>query len=96
MPEQRVITFRPQTILRIVGILLALAAALWVVYTARQVLTWVFVSLFLALALNPAVERLQRPGGIGRRVSSTTRTSTPAGRPTEPRLRRPSIGLLVI
>ncbi|MEA2457426.1 MAG: hypothetical protein QOC95_398 [Thermoleophilaceae bacterium] len=70
MPEERVVTFRPQTIVRVAGILLGLALALWIVYVARQVLTWVFVSLFLALALNPAVEWLQRPGGIGRRGTS--------------------------
>ena len=67
MSEERVVTFRLQTILRIAGLLLALAAALWVLYVARQVLTWVFVSLFLALALNPAVEWLQRPGRLHRR-----------------------------
>ena len=67
MPEERVVSFRTQSILRIVGLLLALGTVLWVIYVARQVLSWVFVSLFLALALNPAVEKLQRPEGFGRR-----------------------------
>jgi predicted PurR-regulated permease PerM len=67
MPEERVVSFRTQSILRVVGLLLALGAVLWILYVSRQVLSWVFVSLFLALALNPAVEKLQRPGGIGKR-----------------------------
>jgi predicted PurR-regulated permease PerM len=67
MPEERLVSFRTQSILRVVGLLLALGAVLWILYVSRQVLSWVFVSLFLALALNPAVERLQRPGGFGRR-----------------------------
>jgi predicted PurR-regulated permease PerM len=67
MPEERVVSFRTQSILRLVGLLLALGTVLWILYVSRQVLSWVFVSLFLALALNPAVERLQRPGGFGRR-----------------------------
>jgi predicted PurR-regulated permease PerM len=67
MPEQRLVSFQSRSVLRVVGMLLALATALWVLYTARQVLTWVLVSIFLALALNPAVERLQQPAGFGKR-----------------------------
>jgi predicted PurR-regulated permease PerM len=67
MPEERVVSFRTQSILRVVGLLLALGTVLWILYVSRQVLSWVFVSVFLALALNPAVEKLQRPGGLGRR-----------------------------
>src|SRR3954471_21125400 len=67
MPDERLVSFRTQSILRIVGLLLALGAVLWIMYVSRQVLTWVFVSLFLALALNPAVEKLQRPEGFGKR-----------------------------
>src|SRR3954462_13985820 len=67
MADERLVSFRTQSIVRVVGLLLALGAVLWIMYVSRQVLSWVFVSLFLALALNPAVERLQRPGGIGKR-----------------------------
>jgi predicted PurR-regulated permease PerM len=66
MAEERVVTFRPRTLLRIAGIWLGVAAVLWVAYTARQALTWVMVSVFLALAMNPAVEWLHRRG-VGRR-----------------------------
>jgi predicted PurR-regulated permease PerM len=70
MPEERLVSFRTQSILRLVALLLALGAVLWILYVSRQVLSWVFVSLFLALALNPAVEKLQRPGGMGKRGMS--------------------------
>ena len=43
-------------------ILIGIAAALWVVWVSRHVITWMLVSLFLALAINPAVEALQRRG----------------------------------
>jgi predicted PurR-regulated permease PerM len=67
MPEERLVSFRTQSILRLVALLLVLGAVLWILYVSRQVLSWVFVSIFLALALNPAVEKLQRPGGFGKR-----------------------------
>jgi predicted PurR-regulated permease PerM len=67
VPEERLVSFRTQSILRVVALLLALGAVLWILYVSRQVLSWIFVSLFLALALNPAVERLQRHRRIGRR-----------------------------
>jgi predicted PurR-regulated permease PerM len=59
---QRIVSFRPRTVLTVAGLLLALAVALWVVWVSRQVLIWALVSLFLALALNPAVDGLQRRG----------------------------------
>ena len=63
-------TFRPRAVLSVLGLSLGVALALWVVYVARQVLTWVLVSAFLALALNPAVEWLQRRRGIRRRAAA--------------------------
>jgi predicted PurR-regulated permease PerM len=62
MDGERVVTFRPRTVLSVAGMLLALAIALWIVWVARRVLVWTLVSLFLALALNPAVDALQRRG----------------------------------
>ena len=61
VPE-RVVRFRARTVLVILGIVLAVAALLEVVWIARQVLSWFFVALFLALALNPIVEWLQKRG----------------------------------
>jgi predicted PurR-regulated permease PerM len=57
---ERIVTFPARTIFMVVGIVIAVAAVLEVIWIARHVLSWVFISLFLALALNPAVEWLQR------------------------------------
>ena len=73
VPEERVVTFRPRTILGVIGIVLAVAAVLVLVWIARQVLTWIVVALFLALALNPAVEFFQRRG-VARRGLATALT----------------------
>src|SRR4051795_8954538 len=69
-PPQRLVSFNPRNVVTVALILVGLALALWVLYTARHVLTWVFVALFLALALNPAVEALQRRTPISRRGSA--------------------------
>jgi predicted PurR-regulated permease PerM len=61
----RVVHFRPRTVFAVLGILLAVAIVLYVVYVARHVLSWLLIALFLTLALNPAVEALQRRG-LGR------------------------------
>jgi predicted PurR-regulated permease PerM len=58
----RVVHFRPRTILGVSGVLLVVVLVLWTIWIARHVLVWVLVSLFLALALNPLVEWLQRRG----------------------------------
>ena len=55
----RVVDFRPRTVFRVVGILLATAIVLEILWISRHVLTWIFIALFLALALNPAVDRLE-------------------------------------
>jgi predicted PurR-regulated permease PerM len=61
-PPERVALFRPRTVLSILGIVLAVALALQVIWLARQVLSWILISIFLALALNPAVEWFMRRG----------------------------------
>ncbi len=60
--EERVVRLRATTILAVLGITIAVAVLLEVVWIARQVLTWILIALFLALALNPAVEWFQRHG----------------------------------
>jgi len=62
MPEERLVSVRPRTVVLVVGLLLGIALALWIVWVARQVITWVLVSLFLAMALDPAVRAFQRRG----------------------------------
>lgn len=53
---------RPRTILVAVGVLLGVAAVLGLVFLAQQGLTLIVIALFLALALNPAVDFFQRRG----------------------------------
>src|SRR4051794_6216332 len=62
MKPERVVLFRPRTVLQVAGVLLGVACALWILWVARQVITWILVAAFLALALNPAVALLQRRG----------------------------------
>ena len=59
---QRVVLFRPRTVLQVVGVLLGVAVALWIVWVSMRVITWVLVALFLALALEPGVRFLQDRG----------------------------------
>jgi predicted PurR-regulated permease PerM len=73
VPEERVVTFRPRTVLAVIGIVLSVAAILTVIWVSRQVLTWVVVAVFLTLALNPAVDFFQRQG-IARRGLATAVT----------------------
>jgi predicted PurR-regulated permease PerM len=61
VPE-RVIRFRARTVFAVLGIVLSVAVLLELILLARQVLTWIFIALFLALALNPLVDWLQRHG----------------------------------
>jgi predicted PurR-regulated permease PerM len=70
-PPERVVALRPRNVLTIVAMLLALAAAGWIVYVAHQVVTWVLVSAFLATALDPAVVWLQRHGPFDGRAAAT-------------------------
>jgi predicted PurR-regulated permease PerM len=62
MAPERVFLLRTQTILKILVVALAVFAAIRVLEIAQQVITWVLIALFLALALNPVVEFLIRRG----------------------------------
>jgi predicted PurR-regulated permease PerM len=62
MPPEHVVTVRPRTVLTVAAILLGVAAVVWIFLRSEQVLIWVLVSLLLAMALNPAIEALQRRG----------------------------------
>src|SRR4051794_41809284 len=62
MASERVVTFRPRTILSVALLLVGVAIVLWIVWVSRRVLIWTFVSIFLAIALDPAVGALQRRG----------------------------------
>jgi predicted PurR-regulated permease PerM len=71
--QDRVVRFRTSTVLSVLGITIAVALLLQVVWIARQVLTWVLIAVFLALAMNPAVEWLQAHG-LRRRSAATAVT----------------------
>ncbi|MGH3029741.1 MAG: AI-2E family transporter [Gaiellaceae bacterium] len=60
--EERVVYVRPRTILIVLGIVLVAAALFAFLYLAWHVITWILIALFLALALNPAVELFERHG----------------------------------
>jgi predicted PurR-regulated permease PerM len=63
---ERVVDFRTRTVLRVLLIVLCVAITLEVVWIARHVLAWVVIALFLALALNPLVNWIERRSGLGR------------------------------
>ena len=67
---ERVIRFRVRTIVAVFAIAIAVWTVLHVVSVARHVLVWAAVSVFLALAINPLVEVLQKRG-IRRRGPAT-------------------------
>ena len=62
MGIERIVHFRARTILAVLAILITVGVVLYVLWVARHVLSWVLISVFLALALNPAVEWLQGHG----------------------------------
>ncbi|HKI23653.1 MAG TPA: AI-2E family transporter [Gaiellaceae bacterium] len=71
--EERIVRIRPTTILAVLGITFGFLLLLYVTWISRQVLTWIIVAIFLALALNPAVEAFERRGlrrGIATAVTS--------------------------
>jgi predicted PurR-regulated permease PerM len=62
LPEERLVRFRATTVLTVLGLALAVILLLEIFLIARQVLTWLLISVFFALALNPLVDWFQRHG----------------------------------
>jgi len=60
--EERVVSVRPRTVLTVLGIALLVALVLWVIWLSRGVVGWMLIAVFLAMALNPAAEFLERRG----------------------------------
>ena len=56
------IRFSVRTVLAVIGLVIAAWALLTMISATRQVISWVLVSIFLAMALNPAVEWFMRHG----------------------------------
>jgi predicted PurR-regulated permease PerM len=57
---ERVIRFSPRAVLLVIGLVLATLLVLRVLWVTRDLVVWLLVALFLAMALNPAVDWLQR------------------------------------
>lgn len=62
MQPEHVVAIRARTVLMVAGLLLGVVVLVWVVMRSERVLMWILVSLLLAMALNPAVDALQRAG----------------------------------
>lgn len=58
----RIVSFRPRSILVVLAVLMAVAAAIGFVSRTSAGLTLIAIAIFLSLALNPAVEFFQRHG----------------------------------
>jgi predicted PurR-regulated permease PerM len=56
------VKLRPQTVFLVIGLTVLVGLALLLVYLAWNVLTWILVAIFIAVALNPAVEAFERRG----------------------------------
>lgn len=61
-PPRRVAVtaIRPRAVVNTIVIIVAVAAALWLTWLTRRIITWVLIAVFLAVALNPAVDAFQR------------------------------------
>jgi predicted PurR-regulated permease PerM len=60
--EERILRIRPTTVLAVLGLTFGFLLLLYITWISRQVLTWIIVAIFLALALNPAVDAFERRG----------------------------------
>jgi predicted PurR-regulated permease PerM len=60
--EERAVYFRPRVVLIVLSMILAAIVLIEILQVARSVLTWIFIAVFLTMALNPAVEWLMQHG----------------------------------
>jgi predicted PurR-regulated permease PerM len=63
---ERIVDFRVRTIMRVLLIFLSVAILLEVIWIARHVIAWIVIALFLALALDPLVNWIERRGRLRR------------------------------
>jgi predicted PurR-regulated permease PerM len=62
MVPERVVRVRVRTLFTIAAFTIAIVSLLMVISIARQVLIWILIALFFAVAMNPLVELIQRRG----------------------------------
>ena len=67
---ERLVRFPVKTILTILGLIIAVWALLHVIVTARSVIVYILIAIFLTLAINPLVGWLMRRGVRSRGVAS--------------------------
>jgi predicted PurR-regulated permease PerM len=75
--QERVVRFSVRSVLTVIALVIAAWAMLSIIAITRQVISWILVSIFLALALNPAVEWFMRRG-VKRRGAAAGLTYTVA------------------
>jgi predicted PurR-regulated permease PerM len=73
--EERVVRFSVRSVLTVIALVVAAWAVLSILAITRQVISWILVSIFLALALNPALEWFMRHG-LKRRGAAAAVTYT--------------------
>lgn len=61
----------PRSVLMVLGIIVGVAAALVLLWLSRRIVAWLLIAAFLAVALNPAVELLERRLRLRRSLSIT-------------------------
>lgn len=61
----------PRTVLMVIGVIVAVAAAIILLWLSRRIITWLLIAAFLAVALNPAVELLERRLRLRRSLAIT-------------------------
>ena len=66
MKQERLVDLRATTVIRTLALIIAAALILEVIWIAREVITWVVIALFLALALDPLVSLFERRTKVGR------------------------------
>ncbi|MDH4178436.1 MAG: AI-2E family transporter [Thermoleophilia bacterium] len=62
MTEERLVRFRPRAIMVVIAIVLATVGSLWLLWLTKGVVLWILIAVFLATALNPAVDAVMRRG----------------------------------
>jgi predicted PurR-regulated permease PerM len=67
--NERLVDVRATTVLRTVLLIIAVAVVLEVLWISRHVLSWILISIFLALALDPLVSWIERRG-VARRSAA--------------------------
>lgn len=69
MIEERLVAFRPRTVVVVLALILAGVVIVQMVEAARGVLVWILIAVFLAVALNPAVSWVQQRGVARRGIA---------------------------